>query len=39
MQQELCDLFGRQVDLKTLDFMSDYVGTHVLCEAMLQYAA
>lgn len=39
MQQELCDLFGRQVDLKTLDFMSEYVRQTVLREARLQYAA
>lgn len=39
MQQELCDLFGRQVDLKTPEFLSPYIREQVRHEAALQYAA
>jgi predicted nucleotidyltransferase len=39
MQQELCDLLGRQVDLKTPEFMSPFVRERVQREALLQYAA
>lgn len=39
MQQELCELFGRQVDLKTPEFLSPFVREAVEREARLQYAA
>jgi len=39
MQQELCDLFGRQVDLKTPEFLSPVIRERVQREAKLQYAA
>lgn len=39
MQHELCDMFGRQVDLKTPDFLSPFVRERVKHEAQLQYAA
>lgn len=39
MQQELCDMFGRQVDLKTPEFMSQFVRQRVCREARVQYAA
>ena len=39
MQQELCDLFGRQVDLKTPEFLSPVIRRRVQREAQLQYAA
>lgn len=39
MQQELCDLFGRQVDLKTPEFLSPMIRERVQREAQLQYAA
>jgi predicted nucleotidyltransferase len=39
MQQELCDLFGRQVDMKAPGFIADHVLPRVLHEARLLYAA
>jgi uncharacterized protein len=39
MQQELCDLTGRQVDLKTPEFLSPAIRERVEREARLQYAA
>lgn len=39
MQQELCDLIGRQIDLKTPDFLSPLIRDRVTREAQLQYAA
>lgn len=39
MQQELCDLTGRQVDLKTPEFLSPAIRDRVLREAQLRYAA
>jgi predicted nucleotidyltransferase len=39
MQQELCDLLGRQVDLKTPEFLSPFIRERVQREARLQYAA
>jgi len=39
MQQELCDLLGRQVDLKTPEFLSPFIRERVQREARVQYAA
>ena len=39
MQEELCEMFGRQVDLKTPDFLSPWIREQVQREAQLQYAA
>src|SRR5437762_13955240 len=39
MQHELCQMFGRQVDLKTPGFLSDFVRKRVMREANVQYAA
>lgn len=39
MQQELCDLFQRQVDLKTPEFLSPFIRQRVEKEAQVQYAA
>ena len=39
MQDELCVLFGRQVDLKTPEFLSPTIRERVQREAQLQYAA
>lgn len=39
MQQELCDMLERQVDLKTPEFLSPFVRERVSREAQLQYAA
>jgi uncharacterized protein len=39
MQHELCDMLGRQVDLKTVEFLSPYIRERVMQEARVQYAA
>lgn len=39
MQQELCDMLGRQVDLKTPEFLSPAIRKRVQGEAQLQYTA
>lgn len=39
MQQELCDILRRQVDLKTPEFLSPFIRERVLQEAKLQYVA
>jgi hypothetical protein len=39
MQDELCTMFGRQVDLKTPEFLSPAIRERVQREAQLQYAA
>ena len=37
MQQELTDLFGRQVDLRTPNAISPYIRDRILQEALVQY--
>lgn len=39
LQQELSCLLGREVDLKTPEFLSRYFRDKVIAEAVLQYAA
>ena len=39
MQDELCQMLGRQVDLKTPEFLSPTIRERVQREARLQYAA
>jgi len=39
LQQELSELIGREVDLKTLGFLSRYFRAQVLSEAVPLYAA
>lgn len=39
MQQELCDMIGRQVDLKTEEFLSPRIRERVRREAQVHYAA
>lgn len=39
MQLELCEIIGRQVDLKTPEFLSPFVRERVRREARIQYAA
>jgi predicted nucleotidyltransferase len=39
LQQELADLMGREVDLKTPGFLSRYFRAQVLSEALPLYAA
>jgi predicted nucleotidyltransferase len=39
MEQELCELLGRKVDLNTPQFLSRYFRDNVLAEAEVQYAA
>ena len=39
MQDELCRMLGRQVDLKTPEFLSPTIRERVQREARLQYAA
>jgi predicted nucleotidyltransferase len=39
MQQELTQMFGREVDLKTAGFISHYFRNEVLAEARVQYYA
>jgi predicted nucleotidyltransferase len=39
MQQELVEMLGRGVDLKTPDFLSRYFRNRVMREAVVQYAA
>jgi hypothetical protein len=39
MQQELCELAERQVDLKTVEFLSPRIRERVLREARQRYAA
>jgi len=39
MQNELTDLLGRQVDLRTLDELSRHFRDEVVTEAEVQYAA
>jgi predicted nucleotidyltransferase len=38
MEQELCELLGRKVDLNTPQFLSPYFRDKVLAEAEVQYA-
>jgi predicted nucleotidyltransferase len=38
MEQELCELLGRKVDLNTAQFLSPYFRDKVLAEAAVQYA-
>ncbi|UCC32041.1 MAG: nucleotidyltransferase family protein [Phycisphaerales bacterium] len=39
MERELCQLFGRKVDLNTPGFLSKYFRDEVLAEAVVQYDA
>jgi uncharacterized protein len=39
LQQELCEIFGREVDLKTPGFLSRYFRDRVVADAVMQYAA